>query len=77
MLRELEPDTVYRIELRAHNAIGNSLSTEIRVRTARGEPLPYYSYHDNNNNGVKPSFVSNVIINVVCSATYLLIKLYV
>lgn len=77
MLRELEPDTVYWIELRAHNAIGNSLRTEIRVRTARGEPLPYYSYHDNNNNGVKRTSVNNVIISVVCSTTYLLIKLYV
>ncbi|KAJ8915925.1 hypothetical protein NQ315_015540 [Exocentrus adspersus] len=34
-LDNLQPDTVYKIELRAHNAIGDSSPAQIRVRTAR------------------------------------------
>ncbi|KAJ8984502.1 hypothetical protein NQ317_014592, partial [Molorchus minor] len=34
-LSNLSPDTVYKIELRAHNAIGDSSPAQIRVRTAR------------------------------------------
>ncbi|KAJ8927972.1 hypothetical protein NQ314_019498 [Rhamnusium bicolor] len=34
-LEKLLPDTVYKIELRAHNAIGDSSPAQIKVRTAR------------------------------------------
>lgn len=60
ILRELEPDSTYRVELRAHNAIGYSLSSEIKVKTARGEPLHYYSY-----NGVRRLYVS-APLSVAC-----------
>nr|CAI5826296.1 unnamed protein product [Callosobruchus analis] len=36
-LDSLRPDTVYKVELRAHNSIGDSSPAQIRVRTARGE----------------------------------------
>ncbi|CAG9819922.1 unnamed protein product, partial [Phaedon cochleariae] len=35
-LGNLHPDTIYKIELRARNAIGDSLPAQIKVRTARG-----------------------------------------
>lgn len=44
-LNSLEPDTTYKIELRAHNAIGQSSPAQIRIRTARGEHQHYYSYN--------------------------------
>lgn len=37
MLNELTSDTYYRIELRAHNAIGYSIPTNIHLKTSRGE----------------------------------------
>jgi hypothetical protein len=43
-LNKLKPDTVYKIELRAHNTIGSSSPAQIRVKTARGEHREYYSY---------------------------------
>lgn len=43
-MSSLRPDTTYKVELRAHNAIGLSSPAEIRVRTARGEQDQYYSY---------------------------------
>ena len=43
-LNSLKPDTVYKIELRAHNTIGSSSPAQIRVKTARGEQQEYYSY---------------------------------
>lgn len=36
-LRDLSPDTYYRVELRAHNAIGYSTPTTFLLKTARGE----------------------------------------
>jgi hypothetical protein len=37
MLDGLNPDTYYRVELRAHNAIGFSIPTNAYLKTARGE----------------------------------------
>lgn len=36
-LRDLKPEATYRIELRAHNAIGLSEPSTILLKTARGE----------------------------------------
>lgn len=36
-MSELQGDTYYRLELRAHNAIGYSASSSLLMRTARGE----------------------------------------
>lgn len=43
-MHSLRPDTTYKVELRAHNAIGLSSPAEIRVKTARGELDQYYTY---------------------------------
>lgn len=43
-LNDLQPDTTYKIELRARNAIGHSSPAQIKIRTARGENDHYYSY---------------------------------
>lgn len=59
-LNSLEPDTTYKIELRAHNAIGQSSPAQIRIRTARGEHHQYYSYNTYNND----AYV--VRVDVVC-----------
>lgn len=40
----LEPDTVYKIELRAHNSIGHSSPAQIKIKTARGKDRNYFSY---------------------------------
>lgn len=37
MLSDLSQDTYYRVELRAHNAIGFSIPTHAYLKTARGE----------------------------------------
>ncbi|XP_050308211.1 fasciclin-2-like isoform X2 [Anthonomus grandis grandis] len=37
-LTDLYPETLYKVELRAHNAISESEATVLRFRTARGEP---------------------------------------
>lgn len=37
VLNDLNADTYYRVELRAHNAIGYSAPTNVYVKTARGE----------------------------------------
>lgn len=47
-LDHLEPDTTYKIELRAHNAIGDSSPAQIKVRTARGENEQYLYITDSN-----------------------------
>lgn len=36
-LRGLQPDTKYRMELRAHNILGYSLPAQLYVQTALGE----------------------------------------
>lgn len=44
-LINLDPDAVYRIELRAHNSIGQSSPAQIRIKTARGKKdKDYFSY---------------------------------
>lgn len=43
-LDRLLPDTLYKVELRAHNSIGDSTPATLRFRTARGE-REYYNYH--------------------------------
>lgn len=47
-LDKLLPDTTYKIELRAHNAIGDSSPAQIKVRTARGENEQYLYITDPN-----------------------------
>lgn len=36
-MKNLKPDTIYHIELRAHNIIGFSAPAEIILRTAKGK----------------------------------------
>ena len=36
-MKNLKPDTIYHIELRAHNIIGFSAPAEILLRTAKGK----------------------------------------
>lgn len=36
-MRDLKPETSYRVELRAHNAIGLSEPAHLLLKTARGE----------------------------------------
>lgn len=36
-MKSLKPDTLYRVELRAHNVIGFSAPAEILLRTAKGQ----------------------------------------
>jgi len=38
-IKNLKPDTFYKVEIRAHNAIGFSEPTGIIVKTAKGEFL--------------------------------------
>lgn len=45
VMSNLKPDTTYKVELRAHNAIGDSTPAEVRIRTARGENDKYYNYY--------------------------------
>ncbi|XP_060530160.1 fasciclin-2-like isoform X2 [Cylas formicarius] len=59
-LDQLFPDTVYKIELRAHNAIGDSSPAQIRVRTARGTN-PQVQIK-------KPAMSSSMIIGIVIGA---------
>ncbi|XP_018561413.1 fasciclin-2 isoform X2 [Anoplophora glabripennis] len=64
-LDNLQPDTVYKIELRAYNAIGGSSPAQIRVRTARGiDPVvPVQS----------PAMSSAAIIGIVIGAILLVL----
>lgn len=48
MLGELSQDTYYRVELRAHNAIGYSIPTHAYLKTARGEGESILSERDKN-----------------------------
>ena len=36
-MKNLKPDTLYRVDLRAHNVIGFSAPAEILLRTAKGQ----------------------------------------
>jgi hypothetical protein len=38
-MKNLKPDSFYRVELRAHNVIGFSAPAEIYLRTAKGQSL--------------------------------------
>lgn len=60
----LHPDTTYKIELRAHNAIGDSSPAQIRVKTARGEHQQYYTYN---------TYKSTSDVCVNCSNIYVFI----
>lgn len=40
-MKNLKADTIYRIELRAHNVIGFSAPAEILLRTAKGQFLHF------------------------------------
>ncbi|XP_065158421.1 fasciclin-2 isoform X2 [Atheta coriaria] len=64
-LNQLSADTTYKIELRAHNAIGSSLPAEIRVKTARG--VDVLTFHD------PPAISSVMIIGIVVAAVFLIL----
>lgn len=71
-MSHLQSGTYYRIELRAHNAIGFSRSAVLLIRTARGEfgnefdPLVYKAgYYESN--AAAYSFVHSTIINMLLS----------
>ncbi|KAL1506853.1 hypothetical protein ABEB36_006137 [Hypothenemus hampei] len=58
-LDHLVPDTLYKVELRAHNAIGDSTPATLRFRTARGiGPVPLEN----------PTMSSGLIIGIVVLA---------
>lgn len=67
-MSDLRPDTTYKVELRAHNAIGLSSPAEIRVRTARGLNAVVYQDDD-------PTISSATIIGIVVGAILLLLIL--
>lgn len=48
MLDKLSPDTYYRVELKAHNAIGYSIPTNAYLKTARGEGESLIGDNDQN-----------------------------
>ncbi|XP_018331248.1 fasciclin-2 isoform X2 [Agrilus planipennis] len=63
-LKNLEPDTVYKIELKAHNSIGSSSPAQIRIRTPRGMNQPIYQ---------EPPISSAMIVAVVVAAILIII----
>ncbi|XP_017782397.1 PREDICTED: fasciclin-2 isoform X2 [Nicrophorus vespilloides] len=65
-LNQLSADTTYKIELRAHNAIGTSSPAEIRVKTARGLDTAI-SNHEG------PAISSAMIIGIVVGAVLLIL----
>lgn len=67
-INELHPDTYYKIEIRAHNAIGYSTPGEIVLRTVRGSDTQMY--HND-----KTPFSSSLLITVVVAA--LLVILFI
>lgn len=64
-LTDLQPDTIYKIELRAHNSIGGSSPAQIRIRTAKGmdEMVPLK----------RASISSSTIIGIVIGAIILVL----
>ncbi|KAJ3659170.1 hypothetical protein Zmor_010873 [Zophobas morio] len=66
-LNSLKPDTVYKIELRAHNTIGSSSPAQIRVKTARGSDptIPYTNE--------APAVTNLAIIGIVVGAVILIL----
>lgn len=68
-LNQLSADTTYKIELRAHNAIGSSLPAEIRVKTARGKQQQYFSYDATLSSSVDRVYVSiSLLIAIIAAA---------
>ncbi|XP_044255694.1 fasciclin-2 isoform X2 [Tribolium madens] len=66
-LNSLKPDTIYKIELRAHNSIGSSSPAQIKVKTARGiDPAVPYN---------EPSVTNFAIIGIVVGAVILVLIL--
>ncbi|CAH1111587.1 unnamed protein product [Psylliodes chrysocephalus] len=64
-LDHLHPDTVYKIELRAHNTIGDSWPATLRVKTARGiDPIIPME---------KPAMSSSAIIGIVIASIVLIL----
>lgn len=70
-LDRLQPDTTYKIELRAHNAIGDSSPAQIRVKTARGEHHQYYTYNTYNNSDVCVKYVNIYLFISIYFTKYL------
>lgn len=79
-MAKLSPNTYYRIELRAHNAIGFSTPASILMRTARGESdstnnnlgtLLYTSgfVSSANNNYNNNSNLRSLLLNLFCVVT--------
>ncbi|GLV33822.1 Fasciclin 2 [Carabus blaptoides fortunei] len=65
---DLVSDTHYKVELRAHNAIGYSTPAELIVKTARGEQ--YYRYLNNSCSvcGHSVSLLLFVLFSSMCFA---------
>ncbi|CAH1128831.1 unnamed protein product [Ceutorhynchus assimilis] len=64
-LDRLMPNTLYKVELRAHNAIGDSTPATIRFRTARGiGPVPLDS---------NPQMSSAMIIGIVVASVIIIL----
>lgn len=66
-LSDLKSDTHYKIELRAHNAIGYSTPAQLTVKTVRGEQ--YYSYY--NGCSVCDCHVTLLIFAITSSLSYM------
>lgn len=63
---DLTSDTYYKIELRAHNAIGYSTPAQLTIKTARGEQ--YYSYY--NSGQMCACYVNLMIIAITTTLSY-------
>jgi len=68
-LRNLQPDTFYKVEVRAHNYIGFSVPGQLVVKTARGSDPGHYM-HD-------PSHLSSSVIVSLVVAVLLVILVIV
>ncbi|XP_049826206.1 fasciclin-2 isoform X2 [Aethina tumida] len=64
-LDHLKPDTVYKIELRAHNSIGDSSPAQIKIKTAQGRD-PVIPVE-------KPAMSSGLIVGIVVVAVLVVV----
>lgn len=75
VLNDLNADTMYRVELKAHNAIGYSAPTNVYVKTARGEsPSSFgtltYQAGFNTSSATK-AFLHFMCCIILCSCSFL------
>lgn len=78
-MRDLSPETYYRIEIRAHNAIGLSQPVTLLLKTARGESTKSYGtlvyragYMKGSGNLDVPKIRSLLLSNLLIIITFVL-----